>query len=52
MLTNENFSKMFFTRLVNLPVPFRFIGADYLIVNRIFFTRLEETLVPIGIIKQ
>ena len=52
MLTNENLNKMFFTGLVNLPVPFRFFGADYLIVNRIFFTRLEETLVPVVIIKQ
>ena len=52
MLTNENLNKMFFTRLVNLPVLFLFFGADYLIVNRIFFTRLEETPVPVGIIKQ
>jgi len=52
MLTNEYFSKMFFTRLVNLPVLFWFFAADYLIVNRKFFTRLEETLVPVVIIKQ
>jgi len=52
MLMKENFSKMFFTGLVNLPVLFWFFAADYLIVNRIFFTRLEETLVPVGIIKQ
>jgi len=52
MLTNENFNKMFFTRLVYLPVPFLFFGADYLIVKRIFFTRLEETPVPVVIVKQ
>jgi len=52
MLTNENFNKMLFTGLVNLPVLFWFFATDYLIVKRIFFTRLEETLVPVGIIKQ
>jgi|GEM_PF-3941713 len=43
MLTNENLNKMLFTRLVNLPVPFWFFGADYLIVNRCFFKTRENS---------